>query len=106
MTVTAWNNGKHLPSGGGYGIKIKADDRDRYFFTKTDKVVITLDGELEPFLVNTQKKSFWSSTCRELIHKRIGQWMLKHKLAPWHHRRPPLLRLEPDGVGAFRLLRG
>ena len=105
MTVTAWNNGDHLPSGGGYGVKIEADDRDRYFDPKTDKVMITLDDGSEPFLVNAKKESFWSPTCRELISKRIGQWMLKHKIAPWPDRCPPKLRLEPDRVGAFRLLR-
>jgi hypothetical protein len=105
MTVTAWNNGRHLQSGGGYGIKIEAVDRDRYFVPKTDEVVILLDDGSAPFRVNTKKWSFWSPTCRELISKRIGLWMLNHKIAPWPVGCPPKLRLDPDGVGAFRLLR-
>ena len=31
MFVTAWKNGTPSPSGAGYGVKLAAADRDRYF---------------------------------------------------------------------------
>lgn len=31
MIVPAWNNDKYHLSGAGYGLKLEAEDRDRYF---------------------------------------------------------------------------
>lgn len=31
MKVTAWNSGKHLESGAGYGFKLSIEDRDTFF---------------------------------------------------------------------------
>ncbi len=31
MIAAAWNNGLHLDSGGGYGIKVSPADREEYF---------------------------------------------------------------------------
>ena len=44
MEVTAWNNGYHAVTGGGYGLEIKVADRDRYFDKEWKTVRIALAG--------------------------------------------------------------
>ena len=69
------------------GFKLTAHDRDN--FLRPDQMTITLflEGEREPIEIVTGKASMWHGTCRELLKKEIGQWLLKAKLAPWpkHH---------------------
>jgi hypothetical protein len=94
MIVTAWNDGKWLPTGGGYGVKVTSVDRDKYFSPKWNCILLKLEGEPGFVEVNTNKKSFWFGTCRELIKKDIGRWLLRNNLAPWEKRNPPKLNLE------------
>ena len=75
MKVTAWNNGSHLKSGVGYGLKVDIRDRDTYFDPDAESVALRLPNGKE-IAVNTAKVSFWSETCSELIHKEIGRWLL------------------------------
>jgi hypothetical protein len=94
MRITAWNNGKHLPSGAGYGLKVDIEDRDRWFDPKWQFIWLHLEGEQGEFQVNVGKKSFWTDACHELIHKNIGEWLIKNDLAPWSKGKPPKLELE------------
>lgn len=96
MRVTAWNNGRHLKSGAGYGLKVDIRDRDTYFDPGAESVSLRLPNGKE-FAVNTAKASFWSETCRELIHKEIGQWLIENGRAPWPKGRPPKFDLSKDG---------
>jgi hypothetical protein len=66
MIVTAWNNG-----GTGYAIKVKADDRDKFF--KKEWKTVTLGFENSPIQaqVNIAKKSFWTPVCLELIKRKL-----------------------------------
>jgi len=93
MIVTAWNNGKKLKSGGGFGIKVAIIDRDRYFRREWRTVILELEGEDGTVEINIDKPSFWDGTCRELISARIGKWLIKNKLAPWVRGNPPMLIL-------------
>jgi hypothetical protein len=102
MIVTAWNNGKNLNSGAGYGVKINARDRDT-FFEGLDQIELEIPGEPVPVLINNKKKSFWGSTCRELIHKKIGICLINNKLAPWPNGKPPKLSLIKISRNKFRL---
>ena len=95
MIVTAWNNGSHHPSGAGYGVKIAITDRDRFFKPEWRNVILELEEEELSISINIDKKSFWGSTCRELISKDIGEWFIKNGLAPWPKGSPPKLILEP-----------
>ncbi len=64
MIVTAWNNGKHRPTGAGYGFKLALADRDSQFERGWESVFVTLpNGTVVQ--VNVNKPSFWSATCRE-----------------------------------------
>jgi hypothetical protein len=105
MIVTAWNNGQHHSSGAGYGVKVNPMDRDKYFSHKWETILLKLEGEHGFVEVNTNKKSFWFGSCRELISKDIGQWLLRNDLAPWEKYNPPKLNLEPIKGNKFILRR-
>ena len=97
MIATAWNNGKHHPSGAGHGLKLHMQDRDRYFIKAWKTVVLELEGYSETVEVNVDKPSFWGPTRRELISKHIGIWLIANNLAPWSKGKPPKLNLKPEG---------
>jgi len=101
MITTAWNNGAHNSSGSGYGLKVSIQDRDRYFQRDWSNVVLELDDMKTPIEVNVRKSSFWSATCRELISRDIGQWLINNKRVPWPQGKPPKIVLEPLGSNRF-----
>ncbi len=103
MIVSAWANGRHAPTGVGYGLKVSAADRDRHFNRDIEKVSIFLPGLSQPVAVNTAKKSFWNGTCRELISKDIRDWLWRNGYAPWPVGDPPKFILTPLGDNVFRL---
>ena len=103
MIVTAWNNGDHHRSGAGYGLKIKAGDRDQYFKPEWKSIFLEIEGEPQPVEINIQKASFWNKTCRELINSAIGKWLLAQGLAPWPKGHPPTLLLEPVAGNRFKV---
>jgi len=72
MIVTGWNNGDHQKSGAGYGVKLNADDRDRFFKRDWRIIVLEMEGSPDSIKVNIEKPSFWGTTCRELINVEIG----------------------------------
>jgi hypothetical protein len=45
MKAKAWNNGRHHPSGAGYGVKLSAGDRDRWFQKDWAAIRIQVPGE-------------------------------------------------------------
>lgn len=96
MIVKAWNNGK-----AGYGIKMKATDRDKLF--KKEWRSITLEFENSPVRIEVNlSESFWSS-CRELRKKEIREWLQDQSLDSWSKGNPPTLWLEPLGGQCFLL---
>lgn len=102
ISATTWNNGQHHPSGAGYGLKISAADRDRYFRREWGTVQIRIGGA-EPIQLNINKPSFWNDTCRELISADLGRWLLANRFAPWPNGRPPRFVLGPREQGVFEL---
>jgi len=103
MIVKAWNNGYHHPDGNGYGIKITPPDRDLFFNPEWETVLLVLDGKPEPIEININKKSFWNETCRELISKEIGKWLIERHFDRWPYRQPPELELIKVGDRRFLL---
>jgi hypothetical protein len=99
MIVTAWNN-----SGSGYGLKISIVDRDKYFNRTWQYVVLLLGDNANPLRVNINKKSFWGETCRELISKEIGKWLIEKGYAPWPKGSPPKFIVEPVSDNQFRII--
>ena len=104
MIAEGWNSGSpNNTTGGGYGLRIPRDDRDRYFREEWSAVLVELDdGDL--ITVNLTP-SFWRG-CSELRGARIGRWLLEHNLAPWPKGNPPRLVLEPIGNARFRVRGG
>jgi hypothetical protein len=54
--------------------------------------------------VNIDKPSFWTQTCRELIHQRIGVWLIGEGMGHWTKGKPPRVKLLPRGERAFDVL--
>ena len=104
MIVTAWNNGSHTKSGAGYGVKLDANDRDRFFNQTWKTITLELEGSSNPVEVNVAKPSFWVSTCRELIDAEIGRWLIRNGLAPWPKGHPPRLSLKHIDSNRFLLM--
>lgn len=103
MEVTAWNNGSHHSTGAGYGFKVLADDRDKYFQRSWRTVFVSLprvEGTVE---VNVAKPSFWGSSCRELINREFGRWLIENGYAPWRSGAPPKFQLRHTEGNHFRL---
>ena len=103
MEVTAWNNGSHHASGGGYGFKLRAEDRDRYFQRSWKTVFVSLPGVTDAVEVNVAKSSFWSASCRELISREFGRWLIENRYAPWQSGAPPKFQLRHSGSNRFKL---
>lgn len=100
--ATGWNNGKHLPTGAGYGLRIAAADRDRVFDPAWKSVTLTLPGG--EVVEAPLSLKFWDR-CSEIRSVAIGRWLLAEGLAPWPHRQPPGFTLEPAGEARFRVRR-
>jgi len=103
MIVAGWNNGKaNNTTGGGYGVKIRREDRDSYFHKTWASVTVEFDNG---GVVGTRlSPSFWR-TCPELRRKEIGKWMIDLGFACWQKGNPPKFRLDPIGNRRFRLSR-
>jgi len=102
---TAWNNGSHLPSGAGYGLKVPIVDRDAHFNREWTSVTLELPGPAATSEVelNIAKPSFWNETCHELISQDIGRWLRSSGLAPWPPGQPPKINVEVVGERRFRV---
>src|SRR5712692_5638508 len=80
--AVAWNNGSHHRSGAGYGLKISAADRDAHLRREWGTVDLYFPGRDKPAAVNVDKESLWGGTCRELISREIGEWLISNHMAP------------------------
>jgi hypothetical protein len=103
MKVTGWNNGSHHVTGAGYGLKVSIRDRNKHFVDSWHTVFVLLPGTKHEIEINIAKDSFWNGTCRELIHKEIGRWLIKHGFAPWPPYKPPKFDLIPIRDRHFEL---
>jgi hypothetical protein len=102
IRVKAWSNGRPLPTGAGYGLRLSDRDRDKYFDPGWAEVIIDLDhGEKVPVSLSD---SFWRS-CSELRSAAIGRWLLLNGLAPWSRGRPPTVLLSKVDDNRFNLRR-
>jgi hypothetical protein len=105
MIVTAWNNGQHHKSGAGYGLKISIEDRDAYFKKEWEHIIVEMPDypNFKLVKVNVNKPSFWNESCRELISKDIGIWMINNGYAPWEKEKPPKFRMEHLSENRFSI---
>ncbi len=104
LFAVAWNNGTYRPTGGGYGLKLSAADRDIYIRREWEHVLLFLPGRQDSVRINIDKPSFWNDTCRELISREIGAWLITQGLGRWPKGHPPRIGLRVRGEGAFDVL--
>jgi hypothetical protein len=100
MIVTGWNNGDWRPTGAGYGVKLRKQDRDKHFEKKWASVLVTIDGR--DAVKIKLSKSFWKN-CVELRSREIGAWMKTHGFSIWPAYKPPQFKLILRGRQAFEL---
>jgi hypothetical protein len=93
MQATAWSNGAT-----GYGLEIRASDRDRFFDRNWRNVVLELSGQ-GPAVVAVSP-SFWRR-CSELRSAEIGRWLQLNGLAPWPRGRRPKVIMEQISGNRF-----
>lgn len=107
MKWTAWSNGAGSRSGAGHGLKVPVEDRDRHFDRSWTTVELELPGPDGPEVLElgVAKRSFWNDTCRELIDRRIGLWLIAQGLSPWPRGAPPKVTVEVVGSRRFRVVR-
>ncbi len=101
MVASAWKTGRANPiTGGGYGIRIRKSDRDRYFRRDWKSAKVELDsGEVHEIKISG---AFWGNCC-ELRSRFIGKWMIQRGLIPWPKSNPPSFRIAPIEGNFFRL---
>ncbi len=97
--ATAWNNGQQLGSGAGYGLRISAQDRDRFFHRSWGDVTLHLQGYDKSVSVNITP-SFWRR-CSELRSQDIGRWLVQKGHVPWERGDPPRFRMSRKGEQSF-----
>lgn len=101
MRATGWSNGSALASGAGYGLKISRRDRDRYFDSSWEGIVLDLPGQ--GIAEVRLSRSFWAK-CTELRSAAIGRWLTASGQAPWPPGCPPTVTLRPDGGNRFTII--
>jgi len=101
LAVTAWNNGKHHASGAGYGLRVSIADRDKHMKREWGSIDLYLPVPDGLAKVNIDKPSFWTDSCRELIHHQIGAWLIHQRKGHWPKGSPPKIKLVQRGERAF-----
>jgi hypothetical protein len=85
-------------------LKIALSDRDLHFKRDWQSVFVHLPAPFGAATVNIAKASFWKGTCRELICRDIGLWLIGTGNGRWPKHRPPEFRLQPRVPGVFEVL--
>ena len=75
VLAKAWNNGKFLPNGGGYGVWLTNYFKDEYLDVEWSSVVLELEGWPKPAELAINTDAFWSRG-RELRSGLIGKWLI------------------------------
>ena len=86
MYATAWHNGGPPREPAGYGLKLAKVDRDRYFVSDWDDIVLELEGAEATTI--PLSAAFWRSGA-ELRSAAVGEWLLANDVAPWARGSPP-----------------
>jgi hypothetical protein len=104
MTVSAWNNGDHNPTGAGYVLRISQADRDAVFFQSWDHVLLELQTNRGPQCVAIPLSQSFCRKCSELRSVDVGRWLIAHGHATWPKGAPPTFRLRNIAGNRFALL--
>ena len=81
VLAKAWNNGKFLPNGGGYGIRLTNYFKDEYLDINWVSITLELEGWEKQVELAINTDAFWSHG-RELRSGVIGKWLILEQLKP------------------------
>ena len=93
--MQAWNNGRFIANGSGYGVTVSGQFRDEYLDVNWASIFLHLDGEDEPVELAINNSVFWSKG-RELRSGKIG-------LATFDLENPPELVVTPMEGNHFKI---
>ncbi|MBP1581914.1 MAG: hypothetical protein J6A26_05910 [Oscillospiraceae bacterium] len=102
MLMQAWNNGRFISNGSGYGVKVSEQFRDEYLSVDWASIFLHLEGEEEPVELAINNSVFWSKG-RELRSGKIGKWLIKNGLAEFDLENPPELHVSPMEKNHFKV---
>lgn len=100
VLAKAWNNGKFLPNGGGYGVWLTNYFKDEYLDIEWSSVVLELEGWPKPAELTINTDAFWSRG-RELRSGIIGKWLIANGKGSWEAGNEPEIFLRPLGGNHF-----
>jgi hypothetical protein len=98
MIVSAWSNG----NGRTYGIRVGADNRQRFFNPAWEWIEVDIDGKPYKFQLTP---GFWNH-CPEFRDSGvtvIQDWISRNYKIPWEKGSPPQFALEIVGGNRFQL---
>ena len=81
VLARAWNNGKFLPNGGGYGIWLTNYFKDEYLDVNWVSITLELEGWEKPGI--------------------IGKWLIANSKGQWEPGQEPEIFLKPLGGRRF-----
>jgi len=102
---TAWCNSRHNAPSASYGLRVTSADRASHFEREWNAVVVELPtyGGMLEVEANVAKKSFWDSSCGELISRHIRDWFVLLGLVPWPRGFPPKFTAIQVSKARFRV---
>lgn len=100
ILAKAWNNGKFLPNGGGYGVLLTNYFKDEYLDVEWPSVVLELEGWEKPAELAINTDGFWTRS-QELRSGVIGKWLIANGKANWANGKEPEIFLRPLGGNRF-----
>ena len=100
VLARAWNNGKFLPNGGGYGIWLTNYFKDEYLDVNWVSITLELEGWEKPAELAINTDAFWGRG-RELRSGIIGKWLIVNGKGQWGPGQEPEIFLKPLGGRRF-----
>lgn len=100
MLARAWNNGKFLENGAGYGILLSEQFRDEYLDVDWPSIRLELEGMEGEVELAINNSVFWSRG-RELKSTKIGRWLIANGCGHFDEEHPVELVLTPLSGNRF-----
>lgn len=100
VLAKAWNNGKFLPNGGGYGIWLTNYFKDEYLDVEWASIILELEGWHKNTELAINNDVFWARG-RELRSGIIGKWLIANGKGTWEDGEEPEIFLKPLGNKVF-----
>ena len=100
--VSAWNSGRHLENGKGYGIRL-GKYRDQMVDRSHETVELELVGGHTTYNITVKLTAGFWKRCPELRHPKIGKWFGELGLQRWPKRKPHKFTMSSLDKRRFRV---